>query len=545
MQNVGRNDPCPCGSGKKYKQCCWEERVRTMRDEDVLEAHEMLMQLLDEPDVVAVCRQHARSALGSVGERFDAALLGELQSLRLVQDALVTHVVVDGEDGTSLSKTWARDLPRNARAGLRRAFEHFSQQGLVLYRASAAKVDGALMLEAIDPIGAETVAVRISDGMDIEPGALVFGRSLYQDLDLCRHHLAFPKGVDEERIVDLARKNSHGPQRFVSLFQAWIEAWAPHIEKGGLASCFSRTLWSVVYDFADGPALIERLGSVPTAAAIDLGQFDEDEGEDFGDDPQESLHVIAVPDDERGHFDADFVVLPDSARAVVENEEDVAPLRAYIEPYLEGAASFELAEPRRELEFTQVTIEFVSATEQRTPGTVRVRATLDGIEPAIWRELDVPLAATLADLHDALVEAFGWDDLHEHEFETSIGNFAIPSGEMNPRVGDSTVLPVAQVLTTAGESLVWRYDFGDGWTTRVEALTFDRAADPRFKLVAGARACPPDDCGGTWGYSELVEAMRDRKHPRRAELLEWLEEEPFDPEAFDLAEHARYVDELN
>lgn len=21
-QKVGRNDPCPCGSGKKYKQCC-------------------------------------------------------------------------------------------------------------------------------------------------------------------------------------------------------------------------------------------------------------------------------------------------------------------------------------------------------------------------------------------------------------------------------------------------------------------------------------------------------------------------------------------
>ena len=22
MPKVGRNDPCPCGSGKKYKQCC-------------------------------------------------------------------------------------------------------------------------------------------------------------------------------------------------------------------------------------------------------------------------------------------------------------------------------------------------------------------------------------------------------------------------------------------------------------------------------------------------------------------------------------------
>jgi uncharacterized protein YecA (UPF0149 family) len=22
MRNVGRNDPCPCGSGKKFKKCC-------------------------------------------------------------------------------------------------------------------------------------------------------------------------------------------------------------------------------------------------------------------------------------------------------------------------------------------------------------------------------------------------------------------------------------------------------------------------------------------------------------------------------------------
>lgn len=27
MSKVGRNDPCPCGSGKKYKQCCWNKRL--------------------------------------------------------------------------------------------------------------------------------------------------------------------------------------------------------------------------------------------------------------------------------------------------------------------------------------------------------------------------------------------------------------------------------------------------------------------------------------------------------------------------------------
>ncbi|HIT54889.1 TPA: SEC-C domain-containing protein, partial [Candidatus Galligastranaerophilus intestinigallinarum] len=22
FKNIGRNDPCPCGSGKKFKKCC-------------------------------------------------------------------------------------------------------------------------------------------------------------------------------------------------------------------------------------------------------------------------------------------------------------------------------------------------------------------------------------------------------------------------------------------------------------------------------------------------------------------------------------------
>ncbi|HEX2490711.1 MAG TPA: SEC-C metal-binding domain-containing protein, partial [Blastocatellia bacterium] len=24
-EKVGRNDPCPCGSGKKYKKCCGQQ----------------------------------------------------------------------------------------------------------------------------------------------------------------------------------------------------------------------------------------------------------------------------------------------------------------------------------------------------------------------------------------------------------------------------------------------------------------------------------------------------------------------------------------
>ena len=26
-EKIGRNDPCPCGSGKKYKQCCMKKQL--------------------------------------------------------------------------------------------------------------------------------------------------------------------------------------------------------------------------------------------------------------------------------------------------------------------------------------------------------------------------------------------------------------------------------------------------------------------------------------------------------------------------------------
>ncbi len=33
FRNVGRNDPCPCGSGRKYKKCCLADRTLPADDE--------------------------------------------------------------------------------------------------------------------------------------------------------------------------------------------------------------------------------------------------------------------------------------------------------------------------------------------------------------------------------------------------------------------------------------------------------------------------------------------------------------------------------
>jgi hypothetical protein len=43
-------------------------------------------------------------------------------------------------------------------------------------------------------------------------------------------------------------------------------------------------------------------------------------------------------------------------------------------------------------------------------------------------------------------------------------------------------------------------------------------------VIAGANACPPEDCGGTWGFHELVQVLKNPKHSEYADKIEWLEE---------------------
>lgn len=53
--------------------------------------------------------------------------------------------------------------------------------------------------------------------------------------------------------------------------------------------------------------------------------------------------------------------------------------------------------------------------------------------------------------------------------------------------------------------------------------------------LAGKRACPPEDCGGDWGYAHLLKALKNPRHPEYRKRMEWLGEE-FDPKAFELEE---------
>ena len=172
------------------------------------------------------------------------------------------------------------------------------------------------------------------------------------------------------------------------------------------------------------------------------------------------------------------------------------------------------------------------------PETFQLKVTLRDVKPPVWRRLIVPAAIRLSALHELLQPAMGWQDSHLHAFRVGDHVFA-PPGDFEPLGDDSRAVALAAIAPGKGSRLVYEYDFGDGWCHDivVEDVIDGRCAAVR--CVKGRRRCPPEDCGGPWGYAELREAIAAPAHERHDEVREWLPAD-FDPDEFDVA----YVDAL-
>ena len=168
-----------------------------------------------------------------------------------------------------------------------------------------------------------------------------------------------------------------------------------------------------------------------------------------------------------------------------------------------------------------------------------LRIDLAQIKPAVWRRLEVAADITLAQLHRVIQLAFDWNDSHLHQFEidgqlysqSMPGSFGMDMGDLDER--KFRLAAVAGV----GSRFTYTYDFGDDWIHLVKA---EKILPPmpgiRYpRCAAGRNAAPPEDCGGPWGYAEMLQTLADPAHPERDELLEWLGGD-FDPAAFDRQE---------
>ena len=187
------------------------------------------------------------------------------------------------------------------------------------------------------------------------------------------------------------------------------------------------------------------------------------------------------------------------------------------------------------------------ARTQRIPmrEVYQIKVTLKGSKPPIWRRMQVASDTTLVQLHRIVQRVMGWAGSHLYQFV--IGNVAYGDpgmlGELDAKDGRTVTLET--IVRREKDKFLYEYDFGDSWEHELLVETrLPLEEGKRYPIcLAGKRACPPEDCGGIWGYASFLEAIRDPEHPEHDEMLEWVGSE-FDPDAFDLDEINRELPRL-
>lgn len=176
-------------------------------------------------------------------------------------------------------------------------------------------------------------------------------------------------------------------------------------------------------------------------------------------------------------------------------------------------------------------------------GAYQIKITLKEMKPPIWRRVTVPRDITLAGLHRVIQRAMGWEDCHLHEFVIDDKRYGPAEAEQFDFDDRPANEGKARLNKVAGPNAKFRYcyDFGDDW---IHDILIEREVasegERKARCLAGKNACPPEDCGGPYGYADLLAILADPEHEEHEQMLEWVGDD-LDPHAFDAKQTDRLL----
>ena len=172
----------------------------------------------------------------------------------------------------------------------------------------------------------------------------------------------------------------------------------------------------------------------------------------------------------------------------------------------------------------------------------QLKVQLKGARPPIWRRILVTDVALLDEFHHTIQISMGWTNSHLHQFIVGKRRYGMTDPEFgmdwDDDLLDESDFRVKDILNEVGDSVLYEYDFGDGWEHQIKLekiIPFD-ATLVLPQCIKGKRACPPEDVGGIYGYKEFLEKWEDESHPEHEDVLEWAGDYFLGPEEFDLEE---------
>ena len=157
-----------------------------------------------------------------------------------------------------------------------------------------------------------------------------------------------------------------------------------------------------------------------------------------------------------------------------------------------------------------------------------IKVTIKNTHPPVWRRLQIPAGITFHELNAIIQLAFNWSGYHLYSFE--IGNLLIEIpddifDDFDYKVINSKRTKVDKYFDEI-EKLEYTYDFGDNW---IHDIQIENVVESEEKLknpvcLKAKMASLPEDCGGPWGYEDLLDVINNPKDERYQDMKDWLEQ---------------------
>lgn len=164
----------------------------------------------------------------------------------------------------------------------------------------------------------------------------------------------------------------------------------------------------------------------------------------------------------------------------------------------------------------------------------KLKIILEGSVPKIYRTVIVPEKFTFHQLHSVIQNVMNWEDSHLYQFNTgrpySSDSIMLTDEDEyeddffpdHYKKYDAEKTYLSDFFNGQCKKMMYTYDFGDDWSHSITVLKkpAEEAFSPR--CIKGENAAPVEDCGGIWGFYEMLEIIdKKRKTAEDKERMEW------------------------
>jgi len=157
----------------------------------------------------------------------------------------------------------------------------------------------------------------------------------------------------------------------------------------------------------------------------------------------------------------------------------------------------------------------------KSENVFQLKITLNHIKLSIWRRVLVDSEIKLPDLHKIIQTVMGWTNSHLHQFIIGNQYYSLPNDESFYKVIDYRQVKLDSLSNTPKSNFIYEYDFGDGWEhSIVIEKILPREKNTYYPIcIDGKRSCPPEDCGGAFGYENLIKIINNPEHEEYDEMM--------------------------